>query len=412
MRVAWEPNKARDIAWLLFGHGSVKDEASPIAAGAPNEAEPGKSAGSDEADGQKQPASLRDRLRTLGIKAKGKANSFAEIPTKAANKNSAGLPSFRPNRLVANLAQTDQNRRMNHNRRKFIRSAALAAGAVCAFQVTSTQAAKGLANPIAFFEKPLQSLSFDELADFLARIGFDGVEATVRKGGHIEPENAAKQLPQMAEALKRRNLEILVMASSINSVEQPHAETTLRAAAKAGVRIYRLAGLRYDLKQPILPQLDAFAPQLRKLAALNSELGLTAVYQNHAGSSNVGGPIWDLAYLMREFDPNEIAVAYDIRHAMVEGSSAWPVSFQLIRPRVKAVYVKDFVFDNGKAKNVPMGEGHVGKKFYQTLKQSGYTGPISIHSPHLRARSKSEALAARPAIQRDLAQLKQLLANA
>jgi sugar phosphate isomerase/epimerase len=61
---------------------------------------------------------------------------------------------------------------------------------------------------------------------------------------------------------------------------------------------------------------------------------------------------------------------------------------------------------------VPMGEGHVGKKFYQTLKQSGYTGPISIHSPHLRARSKSEALAARPAIQRDLAQLKQLLANA
>ncbi|MGY8652997.1 MAG: hypothetical protein ACKVJX_05180 [Verrucomicrobiia bacterium] len=53
MRVAWEPNKARDIAWLLFGHGSVKDEASPIAAGAPNEAEPGKSAGSDEADGQK-----------------------------------------------------------------------------------------------------------------------------------------------------------------------------------------------------------------------------------------------------------------------------------------------------------------------------------------------------------------------
>lgn len=302
---------------------------------------------------------------------------------------------------------------MRSSRRAFLRqTVATASLALTSAAVTSIAGAAPLQrNKIAFFEKSLQSLTFDELADALAEIGFDGVEATIRKGGHIVPENAADELPRMAAALKKRNLEILVMASSINRVDQPHTESTLRAAAKAGVKIYRLAGLRYDLKKPILPQLDAFAPQLRELAALNRELGLTAVYQNHAGSSNVGGPIWDLGYLMREFDPEEIAVAYDIRHAMVEGSSAWPVSFQFIRPRVKAVYVKDFVFENGKARNVPMGEGHVGRKFYQTLKQSGYTGPISIHSPYLRARNKAEALSGRPAIKRDLAHLKQLLGD-
>ncbi len=264
-------------------------------------------------------------------------------------------------------------------------------------------------NPVAFFEKPLQSLSVDELADTLAEIGFDGVEATIRKGGRIEPERAADELPGYVAALARRKLKIHVMATSIDRADQAHAEATLRTAAKLGVKSWRMAGLKYDLRKPIRAQLDALKPRLRELAALNRELGLTAVYQNHAGSSNVGGPIWDLDYLMSEFDPNDIAVAYDIRHAMVEGSSAWPVSFQMIRPRIRAVYVKDFVFEKGRAKNVPMGEGHVGEKFYKALKQSGYTGPISIHSPYIRAKNRGEALAAKEAINRDFEHLRKQL---
>ena len=294
------------------------------------------------------------------------------------------------------------------DRRRFVRlsSAALASLPAVARMTHAAAEPSNLRNPIAFFEKPLQSLSADELADTLAEIGFDGVEATIRKGGRIEPERAADELPGYVAALARRNLRILVMATSINRADQPHAEATLRAAAKLGVKTYRLAGLKYDLKKPIRAQLDALKPQLRELAALNRELGITAVYQNHAGSSNVGGPIWDLDHLMEEFDPKEIAVAYDIRHAMVEGSSAWPVSFNLIRPRIQAVYVKDFVFEKGRAKNVPMGEGHVGEKFYKALKQSGYTGAISIHSPYIRAKNRTEALAARDAIRRDLEHLR------
>ncbi|MFT5467418.1 MAG: sugar phosphate isomerase/epimerase [Verrucomicrobiales bacterium] len=264
-------------------------------------------------------------------------------------------------------------------------------------------------NPIACFEKPLQSLSAAELADLLAEIGFDGIEATVRKGGRIEPEKAADELPGLVSALKKTDLEILVMATSIARVDQPHAEATLRAAAGLGIKIYRLGGLRYDLKKPIRAQLDELRPQLADLAALNRELGLTAVYQNHAGASNVGGPIWDLDYLMKDLDPAEIAIAYDIRHAMVEGSSAWPVSFNLVRPRVQAVYVKDFVFDGAKPKNVPMGEGIVGEAFFQSLKRSNYSGPISIHSPYLRPANKAEALASADALGSDLREVRRLL---
>jgi len=294
------------------------------------------------------------------------------------------------------------------DRRQFIRrsSLSLAGASLCgalAFRGAAAQAARC---QIAFFEKPLQSLTAAELADVLAALGFDGVEATIRQGGRISPERAADELPAYVAALARRELRILVMATSINRADQPHAEATLRAAAKLGVKTYRLAGLKYDLKKPVRAQLDALKPQFRDLAALNRELGITAVYQNHAGSTNIGGPIWDLEHLMAEFDPKEIAVAYDIRHAMVEGSSAWSVSFKMIRPRIRAVYVKDFVFEKGRAKNVPMGEGIVGDKFYQTLKQSGYTGPVSIHSPYIRAKNRKDALAARDAVMRDLEHLR------
>ena len=299
---------------------------------------------------------------------------------------------------------------MKFSRRAWIRNSVLTASAA-ALPSTSLLAADSepAVTPVALFEKPLELLSAEELAGQTASIGFDGVEATVREGGRIEPEKAKDELPALVGTLKKSDLKILVMASSISRADQPHAEETLRTAARLGIKRYRLSKFRYDLKKPIIPQLDALKPQLRDLAALNRELGLTAVYQNHGGESNVGGQVWDLHYLMRDFDPREISVAYDIRHAMVEGISAWKVNFHLIRHRIQAVYVKDFVFEKAKAVNVPMGTGLVGDDFYQSLKQTGFTAPVSLHVPYLQPRTKSEALAGIEQIKRDFAYLKKQL---
>lgn len=270
----------------------------------------------------------------------------------------------------------------------------LGAAGLCANGVV-TAASDRRHFPVAFFEKPLQFLGYRELADVLGEIGFDGIEATIRKGGHIEPERAGDELPGCVEDLRAGGQRILVMATSINRVDQPGAELTLRTAAKLGVKQYRLNGLSYASGKPILAQLDNYRAQLKELAALNRELGITGVYQNHAGSKNVGGPIWDLDYLLRGIDPNHLGIAYDIRHAMVEGASAWPVSLSMIRPRVRCIYVKDFVFDGAKPKNVPMGEGIVGSKFYQEIKGWNARPPISIHAPYLRginSRNLKEAL--------------------
>lgn len=267
--------------------------------------------------------------------------------------------------------------------------------------------AKVAGRKICAFEKPLQFLNFDELADLFAKWGFDGVEATARDGGHVLPERVEQDLPLWHEALRKRGLEITVLTTGINSVDSPHAEKVLRAASRLGVKRYRMLWYQYDLQRPILPQLEAIRPKVARLAAMNRELGLTALYQNHSGDRMVGAPIWDIYSVIKDFGPNEIALAYDVRHAAVEGGLSWPIQLNLVRSHLGAVFVKDFVWEEGKVRNVPLGEGRVDKKVFAQLKEMNFTGPFSVHVEYLeRSRDK---LALGEAFQKDLETLKSLL---
>ena len=257
------------------------------------------------------------------------------------------------------------------------------------------------------FEKPLQFLSFDELAELMASIGYKGIEAAVRDKGHVLPEKVDQDLPRMHEALQKRGLEISILTSSINSLDSSHAEKVLRTAAKLGIKRYRLLWYQYDLAKPILPQLDAIRPKLAGLAKLNRELGITALYQNHSGANMVGAPLWDLYSIIKEHDSRDVAFAYDIRHATVEGGLSWPIQFNLIKSHLGAVCVKDFIWEKGKVKNVPLGEGVVDKKFFSMLKETNFNGPISVHVEYLEHSKDKKAL--RIAFQKDLATVKSWL---
>lgn len=259
---------------------------------------------------------------------------------------------------------------------------------------------------ICTFTKPFQSLGYDRLAEAIAELGFDGIEAPIRRGGHIEPDRVPDELPRMVEALKRRGLEITLMTSSINRVD-PLAEKTLGVAAKLGIKQYRMAYHRYDLAKPIRKQVDDLRPVFRDLAALNRQLGIQAVYQNHASARLVGAPIWDLDILLDGIPPAEIGVAFDIRHATVEGGTAWPLNFALLRPHLGIVYIKDFRWSGRKVGNVPLGTGQVDlARFLGLLRKSGYAGPLSLHEEYLDHRDPKLVPQHLAALKKDLAVLR------
>ncbi len=238
-------------------------------------------------------------------------------------------------------------------------------------------------NPVCVFTKPFNSLTFDELARKTAELGFNGIEAPIRPGGHIEPEAVPDKLPQLVEALTKHQLKLTVLTSNINDPADPLTETVLRTAAGLGVRHYRMQYFKYDESKSITKQIDEWHRQLRDLAALNKQLGITAVYQNHAGRNYFGAPIWDLHRGLDGIDPIHIGVAYDIRHATAEAGMSWPIGFHLIRPHIQVVYVKDFTWGDKKPTNVPLGEGRVDSKFFKMLAGTNFRGPISLHEEYL-----------------------------
>ena len=236
---------------------------------------------------------------------------------------------------------------------------------------------------INVFSKHLQFLGYEAMAETAADIGFDGVDLTVRKGGHVLPEKVQRDLPRAVEAVREAGLEVPMMATDVNDPEAPLTEPVLKTAADLGISYYRLAYLPYPDDVRIEEVLASYQSQLHALAEMNAHLGIHGDYQNHAGT-NVGAPVWDLWTLLEGMDSRWMGCQYDIRHATVEGGRSWPLGLRLLSPYVGTLVIKDFKWteERGewKVKNVPLGEGMVDfASYFEMVKKLGLLAPITMH---------------------------------
>lgn len=299
------------------------------------------------------------------------------------------------------------------NRRNFLAGTSAAVGALT-LPLSPADLQRSLQEkPYQFctFIKYIQDLSYEELATTLKKIGFDGAEVTVRKGGYIAPVAAADELPKLAEVFKKHDLKINILTTDINGPNSPNVESILSTASKLGIKRYRMGFCQYDLKTAIRPQLDSFKPRFRELAALNRDAGVTAVYQNHSGAKYMGATFWDLEQLLRGISVDEIGCVFDIRHAMVEGGTAWPIYYDIIKPHISALSIKDFKWGLRKEKDkrlsalhVPLGGGQIDlKKFLKQFKNDFENAVVTLHIEYLKKAGLEANLAA---IEKDFGVLK------
>ncbi|MDR1171199.1 MAG: sugar phosphate isomerase/epimerase [Bacteroidales bacterium] len=239
-------------------------------------------------------------------------------------------------------------------------------------------------NIICTFSKTFQWLGYDDLAGFLADAGYEGIDLPIRPGGHVLPDNVDHDFPAAVKAARKHGLSIPMIVTAITDVTEPFTERILKTAADQGVKYYRLGYYRYDSKLTTQQNLDKVRSQLEALCKLNAKYGLQGGYQNHVGA-NVGSPVWDLWYLIKDLDPRYIGCQYDVRHAAAEGINSWPLGFDAIASHVKHECIKDYVYTQdhkGKwtVKSVPLGTGAVDfKKYFTMRKKYGINGPLSIH---------------------------------
>jgi len=244
--------------------------------------------------------------------------------------------------------------------------------------------------PVAVFGKIFQELKLDyeQSARTTAEAGLDGVDCAVRPKGEVLPEQATEQLPRYAEALARHKLRLLLMTTEIRGVDSPHAREILAAGKKLGVRDYRLGYWMHQPETPAEKLRVEIRSRLKQLAAMNGELRVCGLMQNHSswsgkGRGPAGGDLDELYDLVKDLDPRQIAVAFDLGHAIIVHGNAWRERFEKLKPHIRVVYVKD-VGRSGQF--VPFGQGEFGQSgFFPMLAKTNYRAPLSMHVEYVWA---------------------------
>lgn len=272
------------------------------------------------------------------------------------------------------------------NRRTFNKSAGLSALGLAAgaSPLPAAEAAKKDGLSVHLFSKHLQFLDYPEMARVAADLGFNGLDLTVRPGGHVAPERVEDELPRAVEALHAAGLRPFMMASGVNNADDPVNRRVLKTAAAHGIRAYRTA--YYDFQNGLSWQqdLERMREKFRALGRFNADLGLHGAYQNHAGPRYPGAYIPDVAYLLEGADPRRLGCQYDIRHATVEGGTAWPRGLGWIKDHIPTIVIKDFRWEqiDGRHRpvNVPFGTGMVDfDRYFSLLRGYGLKPVATLH---------------------------------
>jgi sugar phosphate isomerase/epimerase len=272
------------------------------------------------------------------------------------------------------------------SRREFLGTASAGAAGLAAALRGAEAAPARTAPPavsLSVFSKHLQHLDYRALAETIAEAGFDGIDLTVREGGHVLPARVRDDLPKAVDAARAAGLSVPMMTTTIVSARDPHAEAVLATASRLGIRDYRLGWVPYDQAKGIAGTFDALRAQFRELAALHESLGIRGAYQNHAGD-RFGCAVWDLWMVLKDVNSPWLGCQYDIRHAVIEGMSSWPNALRAIAPYIHTIDIKDGRWERTPKGwgpvTVPLGDGAVDLvRFLKELRALGIAKPVSMH---------------------------------
>jgi L-ribulose-5-phosphate 3-epimerase len=268
------------------------------------------------------------------------------------------------------------------SRRDFLKAAAASTLGSAALSLPLRAAPPAITSKLCFFSKPLPQMNWQRLAESVARVGYDGVDLTVRPGGHVLPERVTEDLPRAVAAIRARGLSVPMITTGLTSANDPAAQPTLAAAGKLGVPFYKPGYYKYAFKD-VRAEVEQMARDFRPLAELGRQHKMQVGFHNHAGY--IGAALWDIAPVIESMDRQWVGYYFDPRHATVEGGDAgWRLALQLVTPRLKMVAVKDFFWEKTakgfRQHNCPLGEGMVNwNHFFKALAAANFDGPISIH---------------------------------
>ena len=139
------------------------------------------------------------------------------------------------------------------NRRRFAKLAAMSSLSWGSKKVTVAADRPVWTRPLSvhIFSKHLQFLDYAQMADVVARLGFDGIDLSVRPGGHVEPENVRDDLPKAVEAIGDRGLLSVMMTTRVTNAADPLHLDVLKSGVDQGFIDDDLTPVESKVSNPI-----------------------------------------------------------------------------------------------------------------------------------------------------------------
>lgn len=237
------------------------------------------------------------------------------------------------------------------DRREFLMAASAAAFAGCANDRAARWGHRALPAGRPRFHvfskmfQPPVTKSPEALCELFAAAGYDGVQWTVRKGGHATPENARAELPRLVKVAESFGLKCESICTGIVDGDNSESVKIAKVAADSGIGQMRVGYYFYDEKSETFAQsMRRFKRSFAALAAIGERCGIKAAYQNHStwGPAIFGGVVWDIYEIIRDLDPRWIGIEYDPMHAYFETYESWRHGFELVAPWISSIDLKDF----------------------------------------------------------------------
>jgi sugar phosphate isomerase/epimerase len=185
--------------------------------------------------------------------------------------------------------------------------------------------------------------SADEIAEAAIEMTCGGVNPTIQPyPGHIDPAKVGQELPAFVKTMQKHGLRVKqVRGGNATEANAPNVEAMVAAMGQAGVTHYWIGTDNYDLTKPILPQLDGIKRKVEQFVKLNQKHGTTLMYHTRAGANSVGSVVWDLLYVMKDFDPKHVGFHWDTGHMSHHGSNMWELLMRTAGPYIVAMGWKD-----------------------------------------------------------------------
>ncbi len=245
---------------------------------------------------------------------------------------------------------------------------------------------------VCIFTEHFQSLPIPEVCRIFKRIGVDGLDLTVRPGGHIEPEDAKTELPKAAQVARDVGLEVMMLTTGITTTDH-HAEEILATCNRLGIDRIKLGYYGSGTFGTLAREMSDVRRRLDVVVKLAAKYGVRPCVHVHSGET-IPSNGFLLYQMIRDIPPDRIGAFLDSYHmTMTGGAGGWRQAIDLLTPWISLVALKNFRWER-------LDRDELGQQrwrtnycrledgiapipdFVRTIHKTGYRGFYTLHTEY------------------------------